>query len=317
MVEPVNGHVARMKAADLPRLCLLVLVMVAGEATYGLYAANDDPPRAWAMYFGGSGWDAAGAIATSASGDSFVIRASSSDAPGSSLLKFNSAGTLLYTVGVGGIAHDVCASPDGSAVVVDRAQPSHVYVGLDSGVARSRDSGETWELLRIGTSKEYVHSVTIDPTAPGDVWAARRFGVFRLAAGDSTFSTVDTRFRFGERISKHSGRLLHSARWMHNGFLTAFDPSGAMRWSTYIGGNGPDVATGVSAEAGSVFVGTTQSELWPLAQAGPRPQAGGGDLFRGAVRDSSRSPDSPQAVRGVCVMLVANASLIEGGGHCG
>jgi hypothetical protein len=67
---------------------------------------------------------------------------------------------------------------------------------------------------------------------------------------------------------------------MHNGFLTAFDASGAMLWSTYIGGNGPDVATGASAEAGAVFVaGTTQSELWPLAQAGPRPHAGGGDLF--------------------------------------
>jgi hypothetical protein len=60
----------------------------------------------------------------------------------------------------------------------------------------------------------------------------------------------------------------------------SFDTSGAIAWSTYVGGTAGDPASDISAAGASVYVtGSTRSALWPLAQAGPRPFGGGSDLY--------------------------------------
>ena len=91
---------------------------------------------------------------------------------------------------------------------------------------------------------------------------------------------MEKRFPFTEFISLHSGRLLDSQTWAPTGFVTAFDQSGTMLWSTYLGGNFADSVNSVSAQAGSIsVVGTTQSAIWPVAEAGPYPYGGANDLF--------------------------------------
>ena len=163
-------------------------------------------------------------------------------------------------------------------IVVNPAQPSQVYVGLNNGLARSNDAGETWERFPLGYFDTPYH-VAIDPASPGDVWVAKRH-ISRLDAGSSTFTVVETRFPFTELISLHNGRLLGSQTWNPTGFVTAFNQSGTMLWSTFLGGNFADSVNSVSAQAGSIsVVGTTQSAIWPLAAAGPYPYGGANDLF--------------------------------------
>ena len=101
-----------------------------------------------------------------------------------------------------------------------------------------------------------------------------------MAAGSSTFSAVSVLSPFANRVSPNGGSVVAGTRWNHNGFITALSSSGGMLWSTFLGGNAPDVVNGVSADAGSIHVvGTTQSAIFPLAQAGPRPFGGNADLL--------------------------------------
>ena len=81
------------------------------------------------MYFGGPGFEDGRAVAT-AGGNFYVVGSSSSSPglPGQFLLKFNSAGTLLYTVAITGRAYDVATGPGGSAfIVASRQLATEVY----------------------------------------------------------------------------------------------------------------------------------------------------------------------------------------------
>jgi hypothetical protein len=164
-------------------------------------------------------------------------------------------------------------------IVVNPARPSEVYVGHEDGITRSRDGGDTWEFFGIGDI-EHAFSVSIDPMHPDDVWTAGR-SIMRLAAGGSSFTTVEGRFHFIGSVSPYNGRLLATAGQAPTGFVTAFNASGAVVWSTYVGGiGGNDSVTGVAAEGDRVYVtGTTISEVWPLAESSGRGFGGGSDLF--------------------------------------
>jgi hypothetical protein len=247
-------------------------IAIAPSQTSTLYIAAGAPGFVYASDDGGSTWrggtENASAVGVDPSNPSRVY------ATWSSMIKTSSDGGRTWRTTAGSPTDRRRFGP----IVPDRAQSSLVYVGYDSGVARSRDAGETWEFIDTFAADNVVNLST-DPAAPGDVWAAQR-GIYRMTAGSSTFSAVDIRSPFTDRISANGGRLLASARWHHNGFVTAFGPSGVLLWSTFLGGNSPDVVTGVSADAGSIHVvGTTQSEIFPLAQAGPRPFGGNADLL--------------------------------------
>ena len=124
-----------------------------------------------------------------------------------------------------------------------------------------------------------TYSVAVDRMTPGDVWTAKRF-ISRMAEGASSFSLVERRLAYVDPVSADGGTLLAAVSGASSGFVTAFDTSGTLLWSTYLGGHSSDYATSVSAQAGSVHItGVTNSELWPLARAGPRPFGGASDLF--------------------------------------
>ncbi|HYS25623.1 MAG TPA: hypothetical protein VEP46_08465 [Vicinamibacterales bacterium] len=111
----------------------------------------------------------------------------------------------------------------------------------------------------------------------GGAQTARRLFSFSCSG---TSGSVGGRFLYVNGVSAYGGRLLATA-WPPTGFVAAFDPSGTMVWSTYLGGvGGYDTASGVSAAADRIYVtGGTNSEIWPLAQAGGRPFGGDGDVF--------------------------------------
>ena len=163
-------------------------------------------------------------------------------------------------------------------IIINPMKPSEVYVALNTGVLRSVDSGETWQQIGSGW-QEGPCSVAIDPTAPTDIWCAYHW-INRLPASTSTFTFIDQPLAFIELMSANSGRVLASAAGASSGFVMSFDTSGAIAWSTYVGGTAGDPASDISAAGASVYVtGSTRSALWPLAQAGPRPFGGGSDLY--------------------------------------
>jgi photosystem II stability/assembly factor-like uncharacterized protein len=163
-------------------------------------------------------------------------------------------------------------------IVVNPVRPSEVWVSHEDAIGRSLDSGETWEWFGRGDGED-AYSLSIDPLNPDDLWVARR-SISRFGATSSSSGSVGGRFLYVNGVSAYGGRLLATA-WPPTGFVAAFDPSGTMVWSTYLGGvGGYDIASGVSAAADRIYVtGGTNSEIWPLAQAGGRPFGGAGDVF--------------------------------------
>ena len=78
----IAPHRALREPARISRHYLATLFLVASQATFGLHAANEEIPRAWAMYFGGG---APSAISSDASGNTYILAGSysGSDLPAS------------------------------------------------------------------------------------------------------------------------------------------------------------------------------------------------------------------------------------------
>lgn len=80
-----------------------------------------------------------------------------------------------------------------TAVAVDPADPSRIYLSLDGipaagQVRRSLDGGATWAPASDGLPDVAILDLAIDPGAPGTVWAATRGrGVFRSADGGTSW----------------------------------------------------------------------------------------------------------------------------------
>jgi len=68
----------------------------------------------------------------------------------------------------------------------------------------------------------------------GGAQTARRLFSFSCSG---TSGSVGGRFLYVNGVSAYGGRLLATA-WPPTGFVAAFDPSGTMVWSTYLGGVG-------------------------------------------------------------------------------
>lgn len=67
-----------------------------------------------------------------------------------------------------------------NCVAIDARDPRKVYVGTNSGVFASFDSGETWEQL-VGAGLLNDHVLSLVSTQDGSLCAATRNGIFRLA----------------------------------------------------------------------------------------------------------------------------------------
>ena len=163
-------------------------------------------------------------------------------------------------------------------IVVNPLRPTELWVGLDTGVAKSRDAGEMWEGFSSAGDDGSPYGVAVDPIT-GDAYAAKRT-ISRLNGSGSTPSSFEARSAYIDLVSAYGGKVLAGTVSSYSGFVTAFDADGAMMWSTHLGGTGSTTATAVSAETGTIYVtGGTAAAIWPLAQAGPRP-AGAGFLAR-------------------------------------
>src|SRR5579871_133044 len=112
-------------------------------------------------------------------------------------------------------------------LLVDPVTPSNVYAGFEQGVLKSTDAGATWTVARTGLVSYNVYQLTIDPRNPSQIYAATRV------------------------LSK--------------AFVSKYDSSGNLVYSTYFGGAGPDggMAIAVDAVQNVYFCGLTASPDFP------------------------------------------------------
>ncbi len=213
-------------------------------------------------------------------GDAFVAK-----------LKADRSG-FVYLTYLGGSGFDV-----GRRIAVDAGRNAYV-----TGVTCSTDFPTRNSAQAVYAGKGNVGCdafvTKLDPTGSTLVYSTYLGGAkdeagLAIAADSSgnayvAGSTTSTDFPTASPLQAGPGRCLDAAVVCRDAFVTKLDASGAIVYSTYLGGAGPDQANGIAADAaGNAYVtGSTASADFPTLQAfqsslGDRGDCGGncGDAF--------------------------------------
>ena len=249
-----------------------------------------DPVLSFASYFGGEGQDAASATATDADGSIYVTGSTNtvtfparSDAPQQSpggatdvfVAKFSQFGDLTWVTYFGGrgteaglgLALDSAGNVHVSGFTTSNNLPvkdayQSIFNGgeLDAFLVKISSGGN--QLLYAtylgGSGDDYGNGVAVDP------------------AGNAYVTGWTRSSNFPSRGSNQQGPAGSGS----DTFVTKFAPSGTVTYSTFVGGNGDDLATGIAVDAaGSAYVtGGTLSTVFPGPVNVVR-SAGGYDAF--------------------------------------
>ncbi len=244
-----------------------------------------DPVLDYASYLGGSGLDRAFAVATDSSGNMYVTGVTNSanfptkgafqTALGGSedvfVTKLNAAGSeLVYSTFLGGSSNDrgqeIAVDASGNPIVAGWTTSTNfprsnafqnTYGGnSDAFVAKlnANGNGLLFSTYLGGNSADYAFHVATDTT--GAAWA--------VGYTESTNFPVANAFR-----ATHAGD--------RDAFVSKFSSTGALAYSTYLGGSGRDEGYGIAVGSGgeAYVTGHTGSSNFPVANAF-RPTFGGG-----------------------------------------
>jgi hypothetical protein len=181
------------------------------------------------------------------------------------LTKVNAAGTaVVYSTFLGGNGNDNAAS-----VVVDGTGAAYLTGGATSGDFTGMTAQSLQRANAGGLEDGFV--VKINPTGTGVVWATYLGGsgadepirmvidatgaCYVVGSTDSsTFTGVTT-----------AALQPHNAGGQYDAFVTKLGPTGALVWSTYLGGPGNDLGTAIVLDpTGNIWLtGATNSPAWP------------------------------------------------------
>jgi hypothetical protein len=248
-----------------------------------------DPTISYSTYLGGTGMGAVTGVAVDPSGNLYVTgwtealnfpivgaaQVSSGGGVDAFVVKLNAAGTaILYATYIGGNGDD-----RGAAIVVDSANQAYVtgstassnfpkVSSLRATLGGGRDAfvlklnvqgnGLIFSSLIGGASNDWGTAIAVDSSGNGYV------------AGD----TLSTDFPISSGAQTTNGGL-------QDAFVTKVSATGAMLFSTYLGGSGNEHAGGVAVGAGGVVyvAGGTFSTNFPVAGPIQAANAGGQDAF--------------------------------------
>jgi len=250
-----------------------------------------DPVLTYSTYLGGSGGDTAFSVVVDSSGDAYVtgVTASTNFPVSSSVYqttnqgdgdvfvtKFNPAGNgILFSTFLGGTGDDIPAQilldPAGDIFLVGSTtsvnfpttsavfQPS--YTGdQDAFLTEMKPDGSAliYSTYIGGTGIDYGTAVTLDSSGNAYV----------------TGSTNSTDFP-----TKNPFQLGNDG--LYDAFVTEVSPTGALVYSTYLGGSLSDYGTGIAVDgSGDVYVsGYTYSTDFPTQNPMQSTLAGGSDIF--------------------------------------
>ena len=230
----------------------------------------------WATYYGGSGADAALGIICDHSGNVYMCgQTSSTDSIASVgsyqstngglddafLAKFNGNGNLIWATYYGGSNEDRAYALTldingniyitGTTLSSDSISTSGTYQSSyggneDAFIAKFNNSGGLlWASYIGGRGQESGYSITADSTG--------RDGSGNIYVTGVTSST-DSIATIGSYQSSYGGGSL-------DGFVSKFNTSGVLLWSTYYGGGAFDQSLGIACDGlGNIFItGGTQS----------------------------------------------------------
>jgi uncharacterized protein (TIGR03437 family) len=199
------------------------------------------------------------------------------------VLKFSSAGTMVYSTTIGGSANDtgraIAVDAQGDAYIAGDTESSDFPVtpgaaqttfgGLvsafgtgpfgDAFVAKFNPSGATvlFSTYWGGLEPDIAYAIVVDSTGNAYVAGVTSSSNFPVTTG--AFQTA------------YAGPPADPAEPDPDGdaFVSKFSPLGAVVWSTYLGGSQADVAYAIALDAaGNVYIaGTTESPDFPRSGA--------------------------------------------------
>ncbi len=259
----------------------------------------------FSTYLGGTGHDAALAVAIDSSGNAVVAgETASTDFPAHNaylsslggsvdgfLTRFSSTGALLSSTYFGGGGDDriraVAISSDGaihatgstasSNFPVNAAAFPSLHGSMDAFYTRFNAAASAIVLSTFlggsggsGLNVEAGNGIAIDSS--GRTWIA-----------GTTPSTDFPGVSSGHQSSYGGGQS--------DAFVAVFSPVGSLQWSTYIGGGGLDAANAISAGSGFIGVaGNTTSTNFPVSSPPQSSRAGEYDAFWAAFPLASPTP---------------------------
>lgn len=250
-----------------------------------------DPVLQYAAYFGHTGYDAGVAIASGASGTTYVAGVTTSvqlpttnasgqrDNGGASdafVAKFTASGDLAWVTYYGGkgsegglgVAVDAAGNSFLSGFTTSQTLPlrnaaQDTFGGgeLDAFVAKFSPGGDRLLFATYvgGSGDDYGNGLALDDLGNAYLTGWTRSADFPVRGG------------FQQGASGGGGDT----------FVMKLSPGGQVVYSTFVGGNGDDLATGIAVDVGgnAYVTGFTTSIAFPLAGAIQRANAGKYDVF--------------------------------------
>ncbi len=227
------------------------------SAAYTVTAAPS-PASNWSTFLGGALADAGQTVAVDAGGNVYVAGYSSGTwgspvrAYGSGndifVAKLDASGTLVWNTFLGGPGDDqgfgITVDASGNVYVAGQSgatwgSPVRAYGGgvVDAFVAKLNSSGNlVWNTFLGGSGYDYGYGIDFD--AAGNVYVS----------GNSSAT-------WGSPVRSYTGSA--------DIFVVKLNSSGALAWSTFLGGTGSDGSRGVAVDgSGNVYVGGFSSANW-------------------------------------------------------
>lgn len=288
MSKIVKNRFAILLLSLTVTLSLIATNLIATEV---VSASEQD---AWYVtYLGGADTDYGEAIAVDSAGNSYMVgQTESTDFPvttdayqsdnagGSYDLiysKFDSSGSLAYSTYLGGSggedAYDIAVDSAGNTYIVGRTQSSDFPITLDA-YQMSKSAGYDGFLSKFDSSGDLVYSTFFGGSAYEYAYDIALDNSGNIYVTGKTAST-------NYPVSSDAHQPNNAGNY--DAFLTKFDPSGSLAYSTYLGGIDRDTAEGsVSVDStGNVYItGYTVSTDFPVSSdAYQADNAGGDDAF--------------------------------------
>jgi hypothetical protein len=250
-----------------------------------------DPVLTYSSFLGGTGGDLAYGVAVDSAGEAYVTGVTASvNFPTTSgvyqstnagsgdvfVTKFNASGSgVLFSTYLGGTGTDIPAQIllDATGNIYITGSTNSLNFPTTSGVFQPTYGGNQDAFL---TKLKPTGSALVYSTYIGGSGVDFGTALALDSAGDAfvTGSTQSTNFPTMNPLQLGNAGL-------SDAFATEIDPSGALKYSTYLGGSQADYGTGIAVDSsGNVYIcGYTYSGDFPTQSPLQSSLAGGSDVF--------------------------------------